>query len=638
MSDVDNHAEYKAKSMGIGAGTSGGGGGFGTDSDNAKSITRAGISGYAGNLVARTGDAESGIPKIFDVDKVQRELDAQVTITRAFGQVAPKAVADFADRKTQRYSKAKLAKEGLETALANETDPERRAQLEQARDEANQYLIANQNDYDKWREGGVYRVALHAALGGLAGGFSGALGAGAAASAAPAFNELQDRLARSLTNAGASENTAAGIARLITGVTAAGVGGAITGGDFAGSGQAFNVDSNNRQLHEEEVARIKRLAKGDKEKEQRLTDAACALVKCYAEYPEGSPLYAETKASADRGASAALAAERKLLSKQEGLFAYTSGGINPFNDERVDEFRRFISPRTSADIASASPLVNGVSRVASLNLFGGVTDNGYTDLASQILSSPVDTESLAGQLFLYNTSGPYPTGLGVFCEPNCTVGSVLLATADAAGTLATVGPAVRAGSALKNEIALTRAEAEAREVARAERAMDSNFYKEEELRSASPPGGNRGTPVEIEPRGPVQLDEFSRLNQTDFAVSKPKPGEASAAVEIQNELGGTLRRADAGDGNVDFVFTDGPMKGKTVDFLFTADSQKKADGINRFFAKNLEGNKAQIISHLDKADIVPIDLRNLNPTNRSLVLDFVKTLNRTQQSKIVLIK
>ena len=46
----------------------------------------------------RTGDA-TGIVRIFDQNKVQREIDAQVAITAEFGKQASKAVGDYASRK-----------------------------------------------------------------------------------------------------------------------------------------------------------------------------------------------------------------------------------------------------------------------------------------------------------------------------------------------------------------------------------------------------------------------------------------------------------------------------------------------------------------------------------------------------------
>lgn len=103
-SDIQNQASYDARAVGInvGAGVSldgklapgGTSAGIGKDEGHAASVTRAGISGIAGDIDARTGDAETGIGKIFDADKVQKDINAQVQITQMFGEHASKAVED----------------------------------------------------------------------------------------------------------------------------------------------------------------------------------------------------------------------------------------------------------------------------------------------------------------------------------------------------------------------------------------------------------------------------------------------------------------------------------------------------------------------------------------------------------------
>ena len=105
--DIKNHAHYQAESVSVNLGTgfsakgklapTGAGVGFGKDSDSAASTTHAGISGVAGDTAVRTGDKEAGIAKIFDADKVQKEVAAQTQITQMFSTLAPKAVATFAD-------------------------------------------------------------------------------------------------------------------------------------------------------------------------------------------------------------------------------------------------------------------------------------------------------------------------------------------------------------------------------------------------------------------------------------------------------------------------------------------------------------------------------------------------------------
>jgi len=163
-SDLQNHARYKATAVGINLGTGvsldgklapqGTSAGLGRDSGNAGSLTQAAITGIAGNKEARTGDKETGIGQIFDADKVQKEISAQVQITREFGRQAGRAVGDYAATK-------------LEAAKKNN----------------------DQAGIDAWSEGGSARVALHAVVGGLTGGVQGAAGAATSQTAVPLIGD-----------------------------------------------------------------------------------------------------------------------------------------------------------------------------------------------------------------------------------------------------------------------------------------------------------------------------------------------------------------------------------------------------------------------------------------------------------------
>jgi hypothetical protein len=77
--------------------------------------------------------------------------------------------------------------------------------------------------------------------------------------------------------------------------TMAGIAGALVGGDAAGAYIAAlaggNAVENNRQLHYNERESIKIEAAGDEARRTRLTRAACYVVQCWAQYPEGSYLY-----------------------------------------------------------------------------------------------------------------------------------------------------------------------------------------------------------------------------------------------------------------------------------------------------------------------------------------------------------
>jgi len=213
--------------------------GFGHESEQASSTTRAGISGIAGNTEARTGDTETGLQRIFNAERIQRDIDAQAQITQRFGQEAPKAVATYAQEKMDDL----------------------KAQIQKAQREGD-YDKAQSLAYEikQWDEGGAYRVALHTAAGALAGGAQGALGAAATASAADLLNAFQGKLKDSLEEAGASTKEAQAISQLIASLTATGIGAAASVGAPMGAAMGLNIDANNRQLHPTEAQLIRRNA------------------------------------------------------------------------------------------------------------------------------------------------------------------------------------------------------------------------------------------------------------------------------------------------------------------------------------------------------------------------------------------
>jgi hypothetical protein len=120
----------------------------------------------AGNKDARTGDKESGIAKIFDADKVTKEVNAQIAITGEFGKRAAKEVGEYAGKK----------RDELKQQAKTETDPAKKTSL-----------LA---EADKWEEGGMNRVALHTAVGMLTGGFNGAAGAASSQMAVPVLGDM----------------------------------------------------------------------------------------------------------------------------------------------------------------------------------------------------------------------------------------------------------------------------------------------------------------------------------------------------------------------------------------------------------------------------------------------------------------
>jgi filamentous hemagglutinin family protein len=223
--------------------------GWGDDKGNASSTTRAGISGIAGQQDARTGDAQTGLAPIFDRERVNDEVNAQVTLRRNGLPVVAKGWGDQADAQRDELRK--------EAAQLDAGDPARAQLLAEA---------------DRWDEGGVYRATGHVVIGGLAGGTQGALGAGGASLAAPALNDLQHQMQTALQDAGmntllAQEAAGLGLAGGLAVVSGA-------AGGNAAAGAAFNTDVNNRQLHHTEKQRIRELADG-KARATCRGDSAC---------------------------------------------------------------------------------------------------------------------------------------------------------------------------------------------------------------------------------------------------------------------------------------------------------------------------------------------------------------------------
>jgi hypothetical protein len=93
-----------------------------------------------------------------------------------------------------------------------------------------------------------------------------------------------------------------------------------------------NAAANNRLLHKNEKQVISQMASGDSAKHDRLTDAACAMVKCSAQYAPSTQEYFDAKASEIRGANNTQElVELAKVNQATGLFGYS--GIDNANDK-----------------------------------------------------------------------------------------------------------------------------------------------------------------------------------------------------------------------------------------------------------------------------------------------------------------
>ncbi len=198
---------------------------------------------------------------------------------------------------TQNHQRAEMLKAAIETELAGTQDPQQRERLQQALSLTNAYLADNQSAYNTWKEGGIGRSLLHAGAGGiLTGNLGGAAAAGSTSLAAPYLNQAGDTLG------------GAGKAVLDT-LGGAAIGWA-AGGNAAGAAVGANTDWFNRQLHDSEIAKIKRLASNFSKQEQisvaeaekRLMVQAMRQVdKAYADRHAGYDQKAEAYLKANTG-------------------------------------------------------------------------------------------------------------------------------------------------------------------------------------------------------------------------------------------------------------------------------------------------------------------------------------------------
>ena len=229
-------------------------------------------------------------------------------------------------------------------------------------------------------DGSPEKVALHAAVGALqasAAGGNALAGAAGAAAGEYVLTQVSGYLERHPELTPSQRNAIQQWAAVVTGSA---VGAVVGGGSAAQAGAAAGLDGEryNRQLHPSEKIRIKQLAKGDAEKEARLTAAACAMAKCYAEYPVDSKSYQDLKQLADLGASEALASERQALAQQSGMFGYSTNGV--FSDANIDAAKQF----------------NNTYQVTTRVVGGGQALLGGVGVASSVATAPVSCATGVG--------------------------------------------------------------------------------------------------------------------------------------------------------------------------------------------------------------------------------------------------
>ncbi|MCZ4322770.1 hemagglutinin repeat-containing protein [Pseudomonas anguilliseptica] len=139
---------------------------------------------------------------------------------------------------------------------------------------------------------------------------------------------------------------------------------------------------------------------------------------------------------------------------------------------------------------------------------------------------------------------------------------------------------------------------------------------------------------------PIVSNSRGRIKELGFDPDTKKINlhEGQTAVQLENTFGSTLKRVEPtpGQKNPDFIFVDGPYAGKTVDFMWT--DQSRSVQLNKFFSVNAERNLDQLVRHMEKADIVPLDYRNLTIENQNIINGWVERFSQEQKAKLLILR
>ncbi|GAA3338287.1 hypothetical protein GCM10020358_46640 [Amorphoplanes nipponensis] len=132
----------------------------------------------------------------------------------------------------------------------------------------------------------------------------------------------------------------------------------------------------------------------------------------------------------------------------------------------------------------------------------------------------------------------------------------------------------------------------------------------DDLKGASPgKGAGTGEPVKRPEEPSRNEEERLRALGMDPAVGKLRPEEVETAQRVEQALGIELRRSE--DPNVDWV----DAEGKTYDSVGNFDA--------RFFDPQWENLQSKIMDHLEKADVVPVDVARFTPEQVAKVERFI---------------
>ncbi|WP_392551378.1 VENN motif pre-toxin domain-containing protein [Orbus wheelerorum] len=417
-----------------------------------------------------------------------------------------------------------------------------------------------------------------------------------------------DRDPSNLTQA-EKENISA-LAQLASGLAvAAGSGGNIgdVGTAVAGS---KNAVENNRLATVEEQKPIDGLAKDNEQEKLLYQAAACTLINCSAELADDDPMKKLYQTLEELGSTDELKSYREALALQEYIktnFVPDVTGFYPITYETVEKLFEYTSVDKFVD--SAAYINNEYSVTTRV---GGALQVGFA----------------AGEGALAMTLSPACTSV-VGCAPSALLTWSAIDNATTGVTVIIDGKsyATQTGKGLAKLLNISESNGDLLFNAATGLASAKGLAN---LASSSLSSGNKLTTKESETIK-SEVDRVGKLT-VDPHAGKVKLAEGSAATDLEKLLGGKVERIKDKDNLADFVFTSGPNKGKTVDFMFTTanGTEKEINAMNQFFNNNWDNNIEVLHTHLDKADIVPLDFRKLTLENQQRLESYINTLSKSQ--------
>ncbi|NJC48605.1 UNVERIFIED_ORG: filamentous hemagglutinin [Xanthomonas campestris] len=371
VEDLQNKAEYKTSGVTVAGGTGSSmasvaiGAGLsmlGNASDSSDSTTKSDIA--AGTIQIRNGDAsalagldrsttelqQSGLKEIFD----QKKMADQQEMMGLAGEIGFRMAGDLASRMQERAA--------LDLASARATG-DKAAEAD---------ALARRNS---WGDGGANKVLLHGLTGAAVAALGGENALGGAISAAGSERAKQV-MADYLVSQHIDPNSETFNSLMEAGSAA--IGGAL--GGATGVGIAVAGDKFNRQLHQDEVARIKELAGDDPKRQAELLAASCALIKCSSQYEVGTDEYIYWAGIEALGSKPEYQQDREWLANQtSGELIYTAGNGLPVTKNLFDYgwtdattdwgSRNLIGPRVAGGLQTAggiAQVVGGIEACGTL--------------------------------------------------------------------------------------------------------------------------------------------------------------------------------------------------------------------------------------------------------------------------------